>query len=722
LLRSLLRLLRARPTHEPTSSVAPARTAAASRATGTDARREWLADIADFLSTAPVPIALIGLDHRLLAWNSAFATLTGRSSDSLTDRSIEEMIDDEGCEWLRRQLHADQGEQAGARFGRVRMTVNPDAEMLITGSQFLEHGAVAGWYLRFNADPSVVFDDPSVQGLVERVSREKERLAALLTVSHAVVNSLDLDTILATIAQQVRQVIEVDECTVFLIDAAGETLVPAVCDAARFRDEMMSMRLRVGEGITGTVAKTGRGEIVHSAEDDPRAAHVPGTPPEQSSLMCVPMIAREKVQGVITLARLGSRSFERTDLELATLFAGQCSTALANARIYDELRRAYDEVRETQAQLVQSAKLNALGEMAAGVAHDFNNILAAILGRTQLMIRDAQDPELKRQLLVVQQAALDGAQTVRRVQEFTRIRHDEHFAGLDVNPVITDVVELTRMVWETDAKKHGTTVNMRLSLAATQPIAGNASELREVFTNLILNAVDAMPWGGDLFVSSEDGAGEVVIRVRDTGVGMDPQTRSRIFDPFFTTKAAKGTGLGLSVAYGIVTRHRGAITVDSEPRVGTEFVLHFPCGDLPEATPTRSPVAGSTPSHRVLVVDDEEPVLSVISELLTDLGQQVTTAVGGREGLEQLERTDPQIVFSDLGMPEVNGWDLAAAVRARGSETVMVLVTGWGSQIESGTAQARGVDLVLSKPFSLEDVERALVVAADLLAQRRQAA
>jgi CheY-like chemotaxis protein len=311
---------------------------------------------------------------------------------------------------------------------------------------------------------------------------------------------------------------------------------------------------------------------------------------------------------------------------------------------------------------------------------------------------------------------------VRRVQEFTRIRHDEHFAGLDVNPVLSDVVELTRMVWETDAKKHGTTVNMRLSLAATQPIAGNASELREVFTNLILNAVDAMPWGGDLFVSSEDGAGEVVIRVRDTGVGMDPQTRSRIFDPFFTTKAAKGTGLGLSVAYGIVTRHRGAITVDSEPRVGTEFVLHFPCGVVPEATPTVSPTAGSTAAHRLLVVDDEEPVLSVIAELLTDLGQQVTTAVGGREGLDQLERVDPQIVFSDLGMPEVNGWDLAAAVRARRPETVMVLVTGWGSQIESGTAHARGVDLVLSKPFSLEDVERALAEAADLLARRCKAA
>ncbi len=675
-----------------------------------------------FLATVDVPLVLVDREYRVRVWNPAFATLTGLPAEGLRDRPVTELLTEAGREWVRRQLRSDQGPRAGAQFGRVRLAATPGTELLLTGSQFLDQGAPAGWYLRFNPDPDLAFADPSVHGLVARVKREKERLAALLTVSHAVVNSLDLDVILATIAQQVRQVIEVDECTVFLIDAAGQVLTPAVCDAGRFRDEMMAMRLRVGEGITGNVALTGRGEIVNSAEDDPRAAHVPGTPPEDSSLMCVPMIAREQVVGVITLARLGRRWFEESDLELATLFAGQCSAALANARIYDELKCAYDELRETQVQLVQSAKLNALGEMAAGVAHDFNNLLAAILGRTQLMIRDARDGDLKRQLLIVQQAALDGAQVVRRVQEFTRIRQDERFSAVDVNPVLCDVIELTRMAWETDAKEHGITVQVHRSLAASRPIAGNASELREVFTNLILNAVDAMPWGGDLFVSSEDDDGEVVIRVRDTGVGMDPQTRSRIFDPFFTTKDAKGTGLGLSVAYGIVTRHRGTIAVESEPRMGTEFVLRFPCGEAPGAVAPPSAMTGPIPVHRVLVVDDEEPVLGVIGELLRGLGQSVTVAVGGREGLEQFERIQPHIVFSDLGMPEVNGWDLAVAVKARRPETRMVLVTGWGSQIETATARERGVDFILPKPFALDEVERVLREAADAIAQPRAAA
>ncbi len=576
--------------------------------------------------------------------------------------------------------------------------------------------------LRDIPDPDLVFADPSVHGLVARVKREKERLAALLTVSHAVVNSLELDVILGTIAQQVRQVIEVDECTVFLIDATGEVLTPVVCDAARFRDEMMAMRLEVGEGITGTVALTGQGEIVNSAEDDPRAAHVPGTPPEESSLMCVPMITRDKVVGVITLARLGTRSFEQADLELATLFGAQCSTALVNARIYDELRCAYEELRETQVQLIQSEKLNALGQMAAGVAHDFNNILAAILGRTQLMIRDARDLDLVRQLLVIEQAARDGAQVVRRVQEFTRIRHDEGFAAVDVNAVMADVVELTRAAWETAAKAHGVTIRVHRGMAALRAVRGNASELREVLTNLILNAVDAMPLGGDLFVGSEDRDGEVVVRVRDTGVGMDSQTAGRVFDPFFTTKAGKGTGLGLSVAYGIVTRHRGVILVESAPQAGAEFILRFPGIEAADPVLPAPPAAGPVPALQVLVVDDEEAVVSVLVETLLGLGMTVTAAIGGRQGLERFDEVRPQIVFSDLGMPDLNGWDLAVAVKARHPETQVVLVTGWGSQIELGMARARGVDFILPKPFSLEDVERVLRQAIEVSAAGRAAA
>lgn len=722
MLRQLSRLLRS-PRAGAAGSVAPAAAPAGAPAPAAERLRPELTDIVStFLGTVALPLVLVDHDYHLLVWNEAFETLVGLPAESLAGRPVTTLISDEGRQWVERQLRPDQGPRAGARFGRVRLLANPQAELLLTGSQFLDRGRHAGWYLRFNPDPDFAFADPSVHALVERVRREKDRLAALLTVSHAVVNSLELDVILGTIAQQVRQVIEVDECTVFLVDSSGQTLSPVVCDAGRFRDEMMAMRLRVGEGITGTVALTGRGEIVNSAEDDPRAAHVPGTPPEESALMCVPMIAREKVLGVITLARLGRRSFEQADLELANLFAAQCSTALANAGIYDELRRAYDELRETQVQLVQSEKLNALGEMAAGVAHDFNNILAAILGRTQLLIRDARDPAVLRQLQVIEQAARDGAQAVRRVQEFTRIRHDEGFAALDVNAVLADVIELTRAAWETDAKARGVAIRVHRGLNARRAIAGSASELREVMTNLILNAVDAMPLGGDLHVGSEDRDGEVVVRVRDTGVGMDATVSGRAFDPFFTTKSGKGTGLGLSVAYGIVTRHRGTITVASAPQAGSEFVLRFPGIDAARRTAAHAAPAGPVPALKVLVVDDEEPVVTVLVETLSALGLDVAAAIGGRQGLERFGETRPDLVFTDLGMPDLNGWDLAQAIKGSRPETLVALVTGWGTQIEPGAARARGVDFIMPKPFALDDVEGVVRRASEAIAARRRAA
>ena len=577
---------------------------------------------------------------------------------------------------------------------------------------------LARWpWLRDPADP---LPDVPLEDVLRREVAQRERFSALLTVGRAVVNTLDLKTILGTIAKQIRQVIQTDECTVFLHDDRENVLVPAVCDARTYMDEMLAVRLKPGEGITGHVALSGRGEIVNDAESDPRAMTVPGTPPEQSALLCVPLVSRERVLGVITLSRIGPRGFQEEDLELATLFAGPCSAAIANARLYESIKLAYDELRATQAQLVQSAKLNALGEMAGGVAHDFNNILAAILGRTQLLLQTVDDPGIRRQLGVVEQAALDGAQTVRRVQEFTRVRQDERFETLDLNRVLYGVVELTRPAWEAGAKRRGVVVNLHLDLKASQTIAGAASELREVFTNMVLNAVDAMPAGGELWITSADEGDQVRVRVRDSGVGMDHDTRGRVFDPFFTTKEVKGTGLGLSVAYGIVKRHRGQIDVHSSPGEGTEFTLSFPTGVVPvELGPSAD---GPTPTAlRTLVVDDEESVLTVLSEMLRGMGHQVTPALGGPAAVESLRQETYDVVFTDLGMPEVNGWDLAAVVKSRRPECAVVLVSGWGFQLEEEAALSRGVDRVLAKPFSFPDVERALRALFDPRGQRRAA-
>jgi CheY-like chemotaxis protein/anti-sigma regulatory factor (Ser/Thr protein kinase) len=342
------------------------------------------------------------------------------------------------------------------------------------------------------------------------------------------------------------------------------------------------------------------------------------------------------------------------------------------------------------------------------VAHDFNNLLSAILGRTQLLLRGGPDEETRRQLEVIERAALDGAQTVRRVQEFTRVRQDERIETVDLAAIAADAVELTRPAWDSGAQKRGVPIELLLDLRARRTVAGSGSELREVLTNLILNAVDAMPEGGTLMVSSEEGPGRVRLCVRDTGIGMDEATRSRVFEPFFTTKSSRGGGLGLSVAYGIVQRHKGTLEVHSEPGRGSLFTITLPVANGEVNAPPPVPEAKGSAPLEVLVVDDERVVLDVLAEMLRSLGHRVTPALGGHAACEALRKGRYDVVFSDLGMPDVTGWDVAAEARREDHARAFVLVSGWGHQLEPAEVAERGVDRVLPKPFSLDEVREAI--------------
>jgi signal transduction histidine kinase/ActR/RegA family two-component response regulator len=569
---------------------------------------------------------------------------------------------------------------------------------------------------------SLVFSGPQ---LAQREHRQRQRLAAVLEASREISSSLERDVILENIVTRARELVDAPEAVLFLMEDDGQTLKPVVARVEGYYEEVMALRLRLGDGIVGWVASAGHSEMVNHAERDPRSLQVPGTPVEPTSLLCAPLIIKEKVAGVLAISRFGESEFEPDDLELARILAAHCSVAIENARLYADLRLTLEELRSTQNQLVQSAKLNALGEMAGGVAHDFNNILTAILGRTQLLLRStsrsATDPEVRRALHVVEQTALDGAHTVRRIQEFTRVRHDEVQESVDLNEVLGQVVELTRSSWQAQAKARGIVITVTQDLRARRPVLGSAPELREVFTNLMLNAIDALPEGGRIHIESEDVGERVVVRVIDSGVGMDEDTRVRVFDPFFTTKAEKGTGLGLSVAYGILRRHRADIHVESAVRRGTSFILSFPATHAPEG---RGPTETDLPAvdrQRILCIDDELPVLEVLVDLLRALEQQVDSAVGGKAGIDLARRTRPTLVFTDLGMPEVNGWEVARAVKEADPDVLVVMVTGWGVQLESDTARDRGVDLILPKPYTIADVQRVLASALELRRESKAA-
>ncbi len=290
--------------------------------------------------------------------------------------------------------------------------------------------------------------------------------------------------------------------------------------------------------------------------------------------------------------------------------------------------------RELEAQMHQSEKLTALGQMAGGIAHHFNNLLQAILGYAQLMGKNPSNVDVvRRGLDVIEKAATVGAETVRRIQKFARLRPEEAFVGLDLDQVIRDALAITRPRWEEKKIRAGLPLELELEFGSVPVVMGRPAELNEVVTNLILNAIDAMPHGGTLRIRTRvQDDKNVLFTVLDTGVGMTEDVRRRISDPFFTTKGEEGTGLGFPVSYSIVKRHGGEMRVESRPGAGTTFTVALPIGTSIPAEPPSEGEATSRRRGRILLVDNDPQVMSILGEMLGDAGHHVVPVGSGAEG------------------------------------------------------------------------------------------
>jgi CheY-like chemotaxis protein len=322
-----------------------------------------------------------------------------------------------------------------------------------------------------------------------------------------------------------------------------------------------------------------------------------------------------------------------------------------------------------------------------------------------VVLGELQDPEVQRHVGVVVKVALDAAQTVKRIQEFSRMRRGRAFQQVSLGPLVDEVVEVTRSRWKDEAHSRGLEYDVRVEHGPALPIAGDPSELREALTNIVFNALDAMPAGGRLTLGTGTEGDRVFCTIADSGVGMTEEVRQRIFDPYFTTKGERGTGLGLSVVYGIVTRHGGDVEVRSEPGQGTAFTLRFPVGPDMAAEPDASPARAPARRGRILVVDDEKEVGDVLWDLLTRAGHDVTVCADAESGLARAERERFDLVITDLGMPGISGWEVARQVRRAHPGTPVAMVTGWGDRIDPDEARARGVGYVIAKPFRREALE-----------------
>ncbi len=370
------------------------------------------------------------------------------------------------------------------------------------------------------------------------------------------------------------------------------------------------------------------------------------------------------------------------------------------------IARDITEQKEERERAARADKLRALGQLASGVAHDFNNSLAAILGRAQLLRRQTGDDALVRNLDIIQTAAEDAAATVRRIQTFARKAPAKEFEMLDVRNLLSDAIEITRTRWQNEARLRGLEFQVELHAGEEQHTQGSASELREVFVNLIVNAVDAMPDGGKIAIACARHDGRLRLHFADSGTGMADDVKQKIFEPFFSTKGAHGTGLGLSVSYSIIERHGGSIRVDSELGRGTVFTIDLPATESEFSEAGRPPETNEAPSLSILVVDDEPAVRETLAEMLAAMNHKVDLCESGQVAVKKLAAREFDLVFTDLAMPEMDGWETAREIRKRWPSMHIVLVTGYGPGTEPPPGEEHLVNGIIGKPFDFAQVQQ----------------
>jgi signal transduction histidine kinase len=483
-------------------------------------------------------------------------------------------------------------------------------------------------------------------------------------------------------------------------------------------DEVVpAVEVKVGEGVAGKVVEMGEPVLVDDIAADPRFNKANDPQYGSGSFICMPIRVGDRVIGVINMAKkrdsalpesLRTQPFGSTDLHFLNALMTYIGYAVDNSRLLEEaqlsasqLQGVIDDLKSTQAQLVRGETLRAMGQLSSGMAHHLNNLFAVILGRVELLMGKVEEEGVRRSLEIIQRTAQDGAEVVRRVQRFSRVQPVSDAVAVDLNQLVQEVVELTQPRWQDEAQLRGSRIELAVETGIVGSAAGEPAPLREVLMNLLLNAADAITQAGRITLRTWAKDDRVYCSVTDTGGGMPEEVRRRALEPFFTTKGPKATGLGLSVAYGTVQRYGGTLSVESVEGQGTTVEVSLPIAS--GAAAARKPDSPTTTRPiplRILVIDDELPVRTTLAEMLEEQGHSVTQAPGGREGLSYLE-SNPElvdVVVSDLGMPDMTGWDVARSIQSRWPRLPVGLITGWG-ETEITREERSRVNFVITKPF-----------------------
>ena len=437
------------------------------------------------------------------------------------------------------------------------------------------------------------------------------------------------------------------------------------------------------------------------------------------SIITLPLlIPKAKPLGWLIVGREQIDAFTPRVQDFLSQVSEQVALTIQHIRLHEQLQTAYDALRQTQQALLKEERLSALGQMASGIAHDINNALVPIVGFTEIMLRRETNlsKKARRDLQRIKTAGQDISHIVTGIKNFYRPREvQETLFPVDLNQIVEEVRDLTRLQWQDIPRQVDISIIVETDLAThLPPIFGLESELREALTNLIINAVHAMPQGGTLTLRTSQAEQHLLLEAIDTGLGMDNETREHCLEPFYTTKGQEGTGLGLSMVYGVMQRHEGTIEIESTLGQGTTMRLLFPLpegGILDDLSEREQEI--SLPPLRVLCIDDDPRVRELLMELLSVGGHQPTLADGGQVGIDAFLEGTAQgqsfdLVITDMGMPYVDGREVAEVIKQISPKTPIILLSGWGEQIQEVGKTPPGVDIVLSKPPTLVKLQTTL--------------
>ncbi len=551
----------------------------------------------------------------------------------------------------------------------------------------------------------------------DRIRAQLNHLGLLDQLTRAIAQRQDLASIFGVVTGSLKQKLPIDFGCMCL--RSVEDRLDIVTHATD--DKSLSKWIAVEENKKITIDRNGlqrciNGQLVY--EPDISKSSLPFLRRLAEGGLCsvvlVPIKHQEQVIGALITARKEPQAFSSTDCEFLRQLSEHVALAAHQAQMMSALQRAYDDLRQTQQAVMQHERLRALGQMASGIAHDINNALSPVSLYTDSILENdtGLSERSRRYLVTIQRAVEDVTETVARMREFYRPREAQtDLSPMDLNVLIDQVVEYTRARWDDMTQREGITLRLVRELAPDlPPVMGVESEIRDALTNLIFNAVDAMPQGGTITMRSRIGvtsASAVVVEVIDEGMGMDEDTRKRCLEPFFTTKGERGTGLGLAMVFGVAERHDAELEVESQIGEGSTFRLVFPGQITRGETIAIDAITAAGAAMRLLVIDDDPLLLESLRDTLAGDGHEVVTASGGQEGIDAFVGAPAgrfHAVLTDLGMPYVDGRKVAETIKAHSFSTPVILLTGWGQRLVADDDIPPCVDHLIAKPPKLRDL------------------